>query len=67
MHTQPTAEEREKIDAILHENATFFQNLGIDSTKAEKQEAKRKEWENLKLIRDIHRPTYELFRDARDK
>ena len=39
------------IDEVLEENAKLFQQLGIDSTKAEVQAAKIKERKNLRAVR----------------
>lgn len=44
-------EHRKVIDCVLRRNARLFTNLGVDSTKDERQEAKRQERENLKRIR----------------
>lgn len=44
---------RLEIDAVKEENAILFQNLGTDSTKAERDYAKNKEIENLKSVRDL--------------
>jgi len=40
------------IDEVLEENAKLFQQLGIDSTKAEVQAAKVQERKNLRAVRD---------------
>ena len=40
------------IDEVLERNAKLFQNLGIDSTKAEVQAAKVQERKNLRAVRD---------------
>jgi len=40
------------IDEVLERNAQLFQNLGIDSTKAEVQAAKVQERKNLRAVRD---------------
>jgi len=40
------------IDEVLERNAQLFQNLGIDSTKAEGQAAKVQERKNLRAVRD---------------
>jgi len=40
------------IDKVLEDNAKLFQNLGIDSTKAEVQAAKVQERKNLRAVRD---------------
>lgn len=39
------------IDKVLEENAKLFQNLGIDSTKAEVKAAKVQERKNLRAVR----------------
>ena len=39
------------IDEVLERNAQLFQNLGIDSTKAEVQAAKVQERKNLRAVR----------------
>lgn len=40
-----------EIDEVLERNAKMFQQLGIDSTKAEKQAAKVQERKNLRSVR----------------
>jgi hypothetical protein len=40
----------EAIDKVLEQNAQLFQNLGIDSTKAEVQAAKVQERKNLRAV-----------------
>ena len=54
-------------DDIYRECATIFANLGTDSTKQEKREAKRKEWELLKQLKEIDPEEYEFYRLAKDK
>jgi len=54
-------------DEILHEAVLIFTRLGSDSTKRERQEAKRQEWEILKKLKDIDPEEYEFFRSVRDK
>ena len=39
------------IDKVLEHNAQLFQNLGIDSSKAEVQAAKVQERKNLRSVR----------------
>jgi len=47
------ADVRKQIDKLLHQNALIQCNLGTDSTKEERQEAK-KQWMELAVqIRDI--------------
>lgn len=43
----------ERIDEVLKRNAQLFQNLGIDSTKAEVNAAKVQERKNLRAIREL--------------
>lgn len=54
-------------DEILRECATIFCNLGSDSTKEERKEAKRKEWELLSQLKDIDPEEYKFYRENRDK
>lgn len=44
---------KEKIDHVLHINAMLMQNLGIDSSKADRQAAKVQERKNLREIKDL--------------
>lgn len=44
---------KEKIDNVLHINAMLMQNLGIDSSKADRQAAKVQERKNLREIKDL--------------
>jgi hypothetical protein len=45
--------KKEKIDEVLKHNAELFQNLGTDSTAAERNAAKRQEILNLKAIKAL--------------
>lgn len=54
-------------DEIFKEAVSIFTRLGSDSTKAERKEAKRQEWEVLKKLKDIDPEEYEFFRSVRDK
>ena len=46
-------EVRAAIDEILHINAIIFQNLGVDSSKAEIRSARAKEKENLRSVKHL--------------
>ena len=46
-------EVRAAIDEILHINAIIFQNLGVNSSKAEIRSARAKEKENLRSIKHL--------------
>lgn len=54
-------------DDILRECASIFSKLGIDSTKKERAEAKKQEWELLKELKTIDPEEYEFYRECRDK
>lgn len=58
--------ERTK-DDILRECAVIFCNLGVDSTKEERKEAKRKEWEPLKELKTIDPEEYKFYLECKDK
>ena len=45
--------KKEKIDEVLKHNARLFQNLGTDSTAAERNAAKKQEILNLKAIKAL--------------
>ena len=45
--------KKEKIDEVLKHNAGLFQNLGTDSTAAERNAAKKQEILNLKAIKAL--------------
>jgi len=45
--------KKEKIDEVLKHNAGLFQNLGTDSTPAERTAAKKQEILNLKAIKAL--------------
>lgn len=55
------------VDDIYRECATLFSNLGIDSTKEEREEAKAKEWELLQELKEIEPELYEFFKQTRDE
>lgn len=42
-----------EIDKALERNAQLYQNLGTDSTKAEKNAARVQERKNLRAVREI--------------
>ena len=45
--------KKEKIDEVLKHNAGLFQNLGTDSTAAERNAANKQEILNLKAIKAL--------------
>jgi len=45
--------KKEKIDEVLKHNAKLFQNLGTDSTPAERSAVKRQEVLNLRAIKNL--------------
>ena len=47
------SEVRSSIDEILHINAIIFQNLGVNSSKAEIRSARAKEKENLRSVKHL--------------
>lgn len=53
--------DREKIDAILAECAKIESNLGIDSTKAEFNEAKRQQKALFFQIKEIDKDFYKII------
>lgn len=53
-------------DDILKACASIYTKLGIDSTKAERKEARRQEWELLKKLKEIDPEEYEFYRLAKD-
>jgi hypothetical protein len=46
-------EVKSAIDEILHINAIIFQNLGVNSSKAEIRSARAKEKENLRSVKHL--------------
>jgi len=44
---------RNKIDALLRQNASLHANVGIDSTKDEKREIKAKQKELMSQIKEL--------------
>jgi hypothetical protein len=44
---------KQAIDNVLHKNAIIFQNLGVNSTKKERDAAKVQERNNLREIQSI--------------
>lgn len=50
-HTDPLI--REEIDKVLHHNVKMFQNLGVSSTKSERNAVKVQERKNLRAVRDL--------------
>ena len=56
-----------KIDRLLEMDANQYCNLGIDSTKTEKEEVKKNSRFIYKAIAKIHSPTGKLFLEHQDK
>jgi len=48
-----TYSDKRKIDALLEMDATLYTNLGIESTKKEKEEVKRASKKIYKAIREV--------------
>ena len=56
-----------KIDRLLEMDARQYCNLGIDSTKSEKEEVKKNSRFIYKAIAKIHPPTGKMFLEHQDK
>jgi DNA-directed RNA polymerase specialized sigma subunit len=61
---QKTALER--IDQLLKEDANSYTNLGINSTKTEKEEVKKNSRAIYKAIKDLDEPTGRLLLQDQD-
>lgn len=61
---QKTALER--IDQLLKEDANSYTNLGINSTKTEKEEVKRNSRAIYRAIKDLDEPTGKLLLQDQD-
>jgi hypothetical protein len=59
-------ETREAIDVVLKTNALLFVNLGIESTKKEREQAKVQERKNLRDIMELDRPFIKALLDEKD-
>jgi hypothetical protein len=59
-------ETREAIDVVLKTNALLFVNLGIESTKQEREQAKVQERKNLRDIMELDRPFIKALLDEKD-
>lgn len=59
-------ETRQAIDAVLKTNALLFVNLGIESTKQEREQAKIQERKNLRDIMELDRPFIKALLDEKD-
>lgn len=59
-------ETRTAIDAVLKTNALLFVNLGIESTKQEREQAKIQERKNLRDIMELDRPFIKALLDEKD-
>jgi DNA-directed RNA polymerase specialized sigma subunit len=61
---QKTALER--IDQLLKEDANSYTNLGINSTKTEKEEVKKNSRAIYRAIKDLDEPTGKLLLQDQD-
>lgn len=59
--------DKEKIDKLLELDCNLYTNLGIDSTKSEKQEVKRMSKKIYKAIQSISEPIGKSLLQAIDK
>lgn len=60
-------EVRRQIDFVLHKNAILFQNLGIESSKTEKETARLEERKNLREVKHLDPDFIErLLLDSKD-
>lgn len=59
--------DKEKIDKLLELDCNLYTNLGIDSTKSEKQEVKRMSKKIYRAIQSINEPIGKSLLQAIDK
>lgn len=59
--------DKEKIDKLLELDCNLYTNLGIDSTKSEKQEVRRMSRKIYKAIQSISEPIGKSLLQAIDK
>jgi len=59
--------DNQKIDKLLELDCNLYTNLGIDSTKTEKQEVKRMSKKIYKAIQGINEPIGKSLLQAMDK
>jgi len=59
--------DNQKIDKLLELDCNLYTNLGIDSTKNEKQEVKRMSRKIYKAIQTINEPIGKSLLQAMDK
>ena len=59
--------DNQKIDKLLELDCNLYTNLGIDSTKTEKQEVKRMSRKIYKAIQTINEPVGKSLLQAMDK
>jgi hypothetical protein len=59
--------DNQKIDKLLELDCNLYTNLGIDSTKTEKQEVKRMSRKIYKAIQTINEPIGKSLLQAMDK
>lgn len=46
-------EVRKTIDEVLHTNVRIFQNLGVSSSKSDRQKARVEERKNLREVKEL--------------
>lgn len=59
--------DKEKIDKLLELDCDMYTNLGLDSTKSEKQEVKRMSKKIYRAIQDINEAIGKSLLQAMDK
>tara|TARA_R110000744_G_scaffold171899_3_gene290431 strand:- start:497 stop:727 length:231 start_codon:yes stop_codon:yes gene_type:complete len=66
IYNYKTISVRNKIDRMLEIDAIQYTNLGIDSTKTEKEIVKKNSKYIYKAIKKIHEPTGKLLLEHQD-
>ena len=61
-----TWSDKQKIDELLHIDCNLYANLGTDSTRAEKEEVKRKSIEIYRTIKTIDKKLGDEFLYSED-
>lgn len=57
---------KERIDALLEQDAIMYTNLGLDSTKADKEQVKKNSRAIYKAIKDLDEATGKLLLQHQD-
>ena len=57
---------KERIDALLEQDAIMYSNLGLDSTKADKEQVKKNSRAIYKAIKDLDEATGKLLLQHQD-